>query len=145
MRVLGLDIGERRCGLAISDPARHIATPLCVLPADEVRNLSSRFRRVLQDWEPELIVAGLPYTLHNELGKQARSIKTIALDIAEACGLAVEFCDERLSSQQAKRLLREGGHQESDMRGKVDMIAASLMLQTWLDRQERLTDEGGAQ
>ena len=141
MRILGLDIGERRCGIAVSDPAERISTPLCVLPMGEVESLAPRFRRVLEDWEPELIVAGLPYTLHHELGKQAQAVQRVARKVAEACGLPVEFCDERLSSQHAKRLLREGGHRESTMRGKVDMIAASIMLHTWLDRRANLSAE----
>ena len=83
--------------------------------------------------EPELILSGLPYTLSGEEGPQAGRIRGVAASIGKAAGLPVEFTDERLSSQEAKRSLRESGMSERDMRGKIDMIAASVFLQAWLD------------
>lgn len=133
MRVMALDIGKVRVGVAISDPGERVASPVCVLPAQEVLQNAKSFRRVLEDWEPELLVCGLPYTLSGEEGLQAASIRKAAAQIGRACGLDVEFTDERLSSSQAKRSLREKGYDERAMRGKVDMIAASLFLQAWLD------------
>ena len=133
MRVLALDIGKVRCGIAISDPAGRIATPICVLPTSEVEQNAPSFRRLLEDWEPEMILSGLPYTLAGEEGPQAESIRAVAGAIAKRAGLPLEFADERLSSSEAKRSLREKGFSEKEMRGKVDMIAASLFLQSWLD------------
>lgn len=135
MRVLALDIGDARVGLAISDAAGRIATPLKVLPSQEVVGAGREFRRILEDWEVEGLVCGLPYTLAGEEGPQAASIREKAGRIAHACGLPVTFVDERLSSREAKRILREEGLDERAMRGKVDMIAASLFLQVWLDSQ----------
>ena len=63
MRIMALDIGKVRCGIAISDPQEKIATPLCVLPTEEVRANAPSFRRLCEDWEPELIVSGLPFGL----------------------------------------------------------------------------------
>ncbi|MDY5372134.1 MAG: Holliday junction resolvase RuvX [Eggerthellaceae bacterium] len=133
MRVMALDIGKVRCGIAISDPAERIATPICVLPTSEVEQNAPSFRRLLEDWEPEMILSGLPYTLAGEEGPQAESIRAVAGAIAKRAGLPLEFTDERLSSSEAKRSLREKGFSEKEMRGKVDMIAASLFLQSWLD------------
>lgn len=133
MRVMALDIGKVRCGIAISDPAGRIATPICVLPTSEVEQDAPSFRRLLEDWEPEMILSGLPYTLAGEEGPQAESIRAVAGAIAKRAGLPLEFTDERLSSSEAKRSLREKGFSEKEMRGKVDMIAASLFLQSWLD------------
>lgn len=133
MRILALDIGQTRIGVAVSDPAERVASPVCVLPAAEVRGNARSWRRVLEDWEPELIVSGLPYTLAGEEGPQAQHIRQVACEIANACGVPVEFSDERLSSAEAKRSLRESGLTEREMRGKIDMIAASLFLQAWLD------------
>lgn len=132
---MALDIGEARCGIAISDPAERIATPLCVLPTKEVRANAPSFRRVCEDWEPELIVSGLPLSLSGQAGKQARAAADIAREVAKNLDLPLEFSDERLSSAQAKRSMREQGMSERDMRGKVDMIAASLFLQSWLDKR----------
>ncbi|MEG0503339.1 MAG: Holliday junction resolvase RuvX [Raoultibacter sp.] len=133
MRVMALDIGQTRIGVAISDPGEQVATPIVVLPADEVLSNAPSFRRLLEDWEPELFVCGLPYTMKREEGPQAKSIKVAAGKITDTTGIPHVFADERLSSKEAKRSLREKGLSEREMRGKVDMIAASLFLQAWLD------------
>lgn len=133
MRVLALDIGQTRIGVAVSDPRERVASPVCVLPAVEVVGNAKSWKRVLEDWEPELLLSGLPYTLSGEEGPQAQRIREVAGRIALQASLPVEFTDERLSSQEAKRSLRESGLSERDMRGKVDMIAASVFLQAWLD------------
>jgi len=130
---MALDIGEKRIGIAISDPAERVASPVCVLPADEVRANAKSFQRVLEDWEPDLLLCGLPVTLAGEEGPQAQRIRDFAADVGNNTGFSYEFADERLSSVEAKRSLREKGMTEKAMRGKVDMIAASLFLQSWLD------------
>lgn len=136
MRVLALDIGEVRVGVAVSDPDALVASPVCVLPAAEVLAHAVTFRRVLEDWEPDLLVCGLPRTMAGEEGPQADRIREQAQKIAKSCGLPLEFADERLSSAEAKRILREQGLSERSMRGKVDMVAASLFLQSWLDARQ---------
>ena len=98
---------------------------MAVLPASEVLNCAKPFQRALEDWEPELLLCGLPYTMAGAEGPQAARIRKAAKTISDACGIPYEFADERLSSQEAKRSLRE--------KGKIDMIAASLFLQAWLD------------
>ena len=130
---MALDIGEKRVGIAVSDPGERVASPVAVLNADEVRVLAKPFQRVLEDWEPELLLCGLPKTLAGEEGPQAARVRAFAEEVARATGLPMEFADERLSSSEAKRSLREKGLSEKAMRGKVDMIAASLFLQAWLD------------
>ena len=134
---MALDIGEKRVGVAVCDPDERVASPVCVLPADEVRSHARPFRTLLADWEPELLLCGLPYTLSGEEGPQAQRIRAFAEEVAQHVGIPVEFADERLSSAEAKRSLREKGLREKDMRGKVDMIAASLFLQAWLDARNQ--------
>ncbi|HIY78915.1 MAG TPA: Holliday junction resolvase RuvX [Candidatus Olsenella excrementavium] len=136
MRVLALDIGEVRVGIAVSDPTGRVASPVTVLPAQEVLAHAVTFRRVLEDWEPELLVCGLPRTLAGEEGPQAERIRAQAEKIARSCGLPLEFEDERLSSAEAKRILKEQGLSERAMRGKVDSVAAGLFLQSWLDARQ---------
>ena len=80
-----------------------------------------------------MLLCGLPYTMAGAEGPQAVRIRAAAKTISDACGIPHEFVDERLSSQEAKRSLREKGLNERAMRGKIDMIAASLFLQAWLD------------
>ncbi len=137
MRILALDIGEVRVGVAVCDPGERVASPVCVLPAAEVVSCAKPFRRVLEDWEPALLLCGLPYTLSGEEGPQAERIRKAAAQISAACGIPHEFTDERLSSAEAKRSLREKGLSEKQMRGKVDMIAASVFLQAWLDARHQ--------
>ncbi|MDO4400647.1 MAG: Holliday junction resolvase RuvX [Coriobacteriia bacterium] len=133
MRVLALDIGEVRVGVAVSDPQERVASPVCVLPASEVEAHAASFRRVLEDWEPELLLCGLPLTLAGEEGPQALRIRAVAQRVSKQTGLPLEYEDERLTSSEARQILRRQGLNEKAMRGKVDMVAASLMLQTWLD------------
>lgn len=143
MRALALDIGEVRIGIAASDASGRIASPVKVLPAAEVLGRARTFRRILEDYEPEVLVCGRPQTMSGEDGPQAERIMAQARQIADACDLPLEFADERLSSSEAKRILREQGLREKQMRGKVDMIAASLFLQAWLDSHahgDTLTD-----
>ncbi len=133
MRVLALDIGEVRIGIAASDASGRVASPVKVLPAAEVLSCAKTFRRILEDYEPEVLVCGRPQTMSGEDGPQAERVMAQARSIAQSCDLPLEFADERLSSSEAKRILREQGLNEKQMRGKVDMIAASLFLQAWLD------------
>ncbi len=135
MRAVALDIGEVRIGVAASDVSGTIASPVCVLPASEVLGNARSWRRILEDYEPEVLVCGLPKTMAGEEGPQATRVKDISKKIALSCGIPLEFVDERLSSTEAKRILRSHGMNEKRMRGKVDMVAASLFLQSWLDAQ----------
>lgn len=130
-------------GVAVSDASGRVASPVKVLPAAEVLGHARTFRRILEDFEPDVLVFGRPQTLAGEDGPQAERLMGQARQIAAACGLPLEFADERLSSAEAKRILREEGLRERDMRGKVDMVAASLFLQAWLDaRANGATGEG---
>lgn len=135
MIALALDIGGTRTGIAVSDRSGRVASPVKVLPAAEVEGMARSFRLILEDYEPEILVCGLPKTLAGEEGPQAERIRLTAQRIADAAGLPLAFVDERLSSTEAKRILREQGLNEKQMRGKVDMISASLFLQAWLDSQ----------
>lgn len=142
MRALALDIGEVRVGVAVSDASGRVASPVKVMPAQEVLSHARTFRELLEDYEPDVLVCGRPKTLSGEDGPQAKRIMEQAEQIAANCNLPLEFIDERLSSVEAKRILREQGLKEKAMRGKVDMIAASLFLQSWLDSQATRDNEG---
>lgn len=133
MIALALDIGEARVGIAVSDATGTLAMPVKVLPAQEVLGNARSFRYIIEDYEPDVLVCGRPETLAGEDGPQTQRVLEAAKKIARATGLPLEFIDERLSSREAKRILREQGLSEREMRGKVDSVAASLFLQTWLD------------
>ena len=133
MRVMAFDIGEKRIGIAISDPEGCVASPLCVMSTSDVEQNSRAFKTLLDDWEPEFFVVGLPLSLTHEDTKQTLFVRNWAAMLQERHGIPLEFVDERLSSAEAKNIMRENGYNEKSMRGKLDMVAASCFLQTWLD------------
>ena len=136
MRILAIDVGEKRCGVAVSDADAKIALPLRVVSTEEIMHKAPAFQRILEDYEPELLVCGLPVSLDGKEHQQALRIRSLATQIAEDTGLSLVFVDERYSSDEARRILRESGHDERSMRGKIDAVAASLMLQAYLEKCE---------
>lgn len=137
MRILGLDVGRRRVGVAVSDPTGLIATPVEVI---EVRSLKGAIRRVLEicrEQQAELIVVGLPVSLGGELGPQAREVLQFVEALRRRSPVPVETWDERLSTVGAARLLQAGGHDSRSMRGRLDAAAAAFMLQGYLDSRRR--------
>lgn len=136
MRVIALDIGEKRVGIAAGNTETSIASPVCVLPLEEVVANARSFRYVIEDHEPELLLCGRPYTLAGEVGAQAERVEKIARELAEKLDLPLAFQDERLSSKEAKTILRAQGLDEKKMRGRIDSVAASLFLEAWLKSRE---------
>ncbi len=122
-------------GIATSDAHASLALPLKVLPLHEVLDCAPSFRRIIEDYEPELLIVGLPKSLSGQEGAQAEHIRELASQISKRTQLDIRYVDERLSSKEAKRILREQGLDEKAMRGKIDMVAASLFLQAWLDNE----------
>lgn len=134
MRVLGLDIGERRIGVAVSDPQRRVASPLRVLDAAVLRD-PRKLADIVSEYEIDLIVIGLPLSLDGGEGPQAKRIRSVGTRIADEVGVAIEYIDERLTSAEASRAMGRAGLSEKEKRGRVDMVAAALFLQSYLDRQ----------
>lgn len=137
MNVLALDIGDARIGVAYGNTENLISKALSVFSPDEIFNKSKDFMTIIQDYMPEKFICGLPKSLSGEENLQAIKVKDIADQISEIYKLPVEFVDERLSSQEAKTYLREAGLSEKEMRGKVDSVAASIFLETWLKSQKK--------
>lgn len=137
MRALGIDIGERRIGVAVSDPTGTVATPLVVLDARELARSTAPLRRLIEDYEPDLFVVGLPLTLSGEEGPQAAAVRVTVRRLIEPLGIPVAYHDERLSSTAANRAMAAAGADARARRGSVDMVAASLLLQSYLDARSR--------
>ncbi len=135
MRVLGLDVGERRVGLAVSDASGLIASPVEVLTLDEGEDPVTRVLRRADELDVEAIVVGMPIDLRGDEGVAARRMSEFVEELRERGNLPVETCDERLTSAAAARSMRQAGLSERDQRGRVDKVAAALILQTWLDRR----------
>jgi len=143
VRVLGLDIGERRIGVAVSDPSGSVATPVKVLDTAKVLGDARVLKHLADDYEVELLVVGLPLSMDGSEGPQADAVRRIAKRVAQHLPVPMVFFDERLSSVQAKRVMTEAGVSDKDKRGKIDMVAASLFLQNYLDsRRDDDSKEG---
>jgi putative Holliday junction resolvase len=141
VRVLALDIGERRVGVATSDASGRVATPVKVLDAKALSD-GVTLRRLIDDYEADLLLVGLPLSLDGTEGPQARHVRAQVAGLAPQLGIPVDFADERLSSQQAARAMQEAGMSERDRRGRLDAVAASLFLQAWLDARREEDDDG---
>ena len=133
LRIMALDIGEKRVGIAISDGRQTVASAIEILPAADVFSSSRKFRSVVERWEPGMLLFGLARSLSGKEESQAQRIRTIAENVAKSCDLPYEFYDERLSSREAKVYMREAGMSEREMRGKIDSVAAQIFLQSYLD------------
>jgi putative Holliday junction resolvase len=143
MRRLGLDIGEKRVGVAVSDPSGSVATPLMVLDSAGLSADPSPLRRLVEDYEACELVVGLPLTMAGEEGPQAEAVRVLGERYSAATGLPLVFWDERLSSSAARRAMGETGVRSREARGSVDMVAAALVLQAYLDAHRAA--EGGEQ
>lgn len=138
MRALGLDLGTKRIGVAVSDGDGRVATPIDVVHRTGDRR---REHRTLVDlaaeWEAEVVVVGIPYSLDGSTGPMAKAMAAEATELAavlgERLGIPVETYDERLTTVTAERSLRDQDLRGPDRRRVVDMVAASVMLQAWLD------------
>lgn len=133
MRVLGLDIGEKRVGVAISDPGGRVATPLTVLDTRQLLRDGRPLTRLIDDYEIERVVAGLPLTFEGTEGPQAARVRQTVERLLPALAVPVDFADERLSSAEARRRMREAGADSRAQRGSTDMVAAAVFLQAYLD------------
>jgi putative Holliday junction resolvase len=136
MRVLALDLGTKRIGVAVSDRSGTIATPLTVLErSDRVATDHARIAALVAEEEAELVVVGLPLSLDGRLGPAARAAQAEIDLLAVALPVPVESFDERLTTVTADRTLMDTGMRAEDRRRVVDKVAAAVMLQAWLDRR----------
>ncbi len=135
MRALGLDMGERRVGVALSDAQMLIATPLDVLETSAVTS-GDAVLDIIEEWAVELVVVGVPVSLDGTEGMQAARIREAGDELAGRLPVPVVYQDERLSSAEAGRRMAEAGLSEKERRGKVDMVAAALILQSYLDSRD---------
>lgn len=134
-RVLGLDVGARRIGVAVSDPLGVTAQGLETLHRKNKKHDFSYLHRVIRDYAVQEIVVGLPLRMSGAEGAQAQKIQAFADELRKHFKLPVHLWDERLTSAEANRLLRET-EMSIEKRGQaVDRMAAILILQSWMDSQ----------
>lgn len=138
MRALGLDLGSVRIGVAVSDDAGRVATPIEVIRRSRSRDVDHRAIAALADeWEVGIIVVGLPLSLDGSVGKAAKQALAEADRIGVVTKRPVATYDERLTTVSAHQVLREQGVAGPDRKELVDMVAAAVLLQSWLDGRGR--------
>lgn len=136
MRVMALDLGSKRIGVAVSDLTGTIASPHSVIDrSSSPRHDHDTIRRLVVDEEAEAIVIGLPLSLDGSTGPAAKAVLDEAKRIGTVVGVPVHLQDERLTTVAADRLLREADLSATQRRRFVDKVAAAVILQTWLDAQ----------
>jgi putative Holliday junction resolvase len=133
MRILGLDVGDRRIGVAISDPVEIIASPLTVVNRDDDNAAIDAILQLISRYDVKRIVVGLPYSLDGSLGQQASKVKDFIDKLSRNTSAEIELRDERLSTVAAERLLRGAGNKKAMERSSIDAAAAAFILQGYLD------------
>ena len=141
MRVLGIDLGSKRIGIATSDRSGTIATPYTVLlrcgsMGGDHRNIA----KMVVEEEAEAVIVGLPLNMDGSEGKAAQAARVEASRMATVVGVPVHVHDERLTTVEADRVLMEQKMNAQARRRVVDKVAAAVMLQSWLDTQAHLAD-----
>jgi putative Holliday junction resolvase len=133
MRILALDPGTVRIGLALSDELHMIASPLEYVPAEPFAKLLERLRQLIREKEVGLILVGLPRNMDGSYGPAALKVQEFVAALRAALTVPIQTWDERLTSVQAQRLLVQGGMRRRDRKQKVDKMAAAILLQSYLD------------
>jgi len=138
MRALALDLGDRRIGVAVSDADERVASPVTVLERTPDRQrLHRRIAELVAEWEAEILVVGLPLSLDGGHGPAAAKVEAEVAELGKVVGVSIELHDERLSTVTAERMLKERDLDGRARRKVVDMVAASVILQDWLDRRSQ--------
>jgi putative Holliday junction resolvase len=141
MRVLGIDLGERRVGVAVSDPTGSIAQPLPTLQKRAGNRMPlATLKKLAEQYEVQEIVMGLPLAPSGDDTEWTRTVREAASKLEERSGVPVHLVDERYTSKAAERAVRGLGlpKKKREEKGRVDAAAAVLILQSWLDARARV-------
>ena len=133
MRILALDHGTKRIGVAVSDETKTIAQPLEYIPAEPFADFLSRLKQLLLEKEIDLVLLGLPRNMDGSYGPAAQKVETFVAVLRAAITVPVKTWDERLTSSQANKILIQGGVRRDKRKEKVDKMAAAILLQSYLD------------
>ena len=132
MKILAVDYGERRTGLAISDELGIAAHGLDTIEIDDESELSARIARIAKETGVEKIVIGLPLNMNGTESEKSRKVRKFGALLADELSLPVVFWDERMTSVQAHRILKEMGKKTYKNKSRIDRISATLILQEFL-------------
>jgi putative Holliday junction resolvase len=138
-RILGLDFGRARIGVAISDELQMLAHPLETIPANE--EPAARVAEIVREKQVDHVVAGIPRQMNGQIGTAATEVLEFVEKLRAILPCPVVTWDERLTTVAAHRALRDAGKKTRDTRGYVDQVAAQMILQTYLDRRAAQRDQ----
>jgi putative Holliday junction resolvase len=142
-RLLALDVGERRIGVAVSDPTGTLARPLTIITRASRQADFQAIAQLVEDTAAERIIVGLPLSLDGTEGPQARTVRRYAERLAQTVSVEIEFWDESYSSALASEILRDKGkrRRRRPVREAIDAAAAAVILQSYLDAGASLKNE----
>jgi putative holliday junction resolvase len=133
MRILALDHGTKRVGVAVSDEMYVIAQPLEYIPAEPFAAFLARLKQIISEKEIGQILVGLPRNMDGSYGPAALKVQAFVAVLKDAVTIPIKLWDERLTSTQAQRFLIQGGVRRDQRKEKVDKTAAAILLQSYLD------------
>ena len=133
MRILAIDHGSKRMGIAVSDELKMIAQPLEYILAEPSDEFLARLNELINDKEVELILIGMPRNMDGSYGPAAQKVQDFVEMLKAAVCVPIKMWDERLTSAQANRLLIQGNVRRDKRKEKVDKMAAAILLQSYLD------------
>ena len=133
MRILALDHGSKRIGVAVSDETKTIAQPLEYIPAEPFAAFLERLRHLLREKEVDLVLVGLPRNMDGSHGPAAQKVEAFVAALKNAIPVPIEMRDERLTSVMANQVLIQGGVRRDKRKEMVDKMAAAILLQGYLD------------
>jgi len=132
-RVMGLDIGEKRIGVAVSDAMKVAANPVAVIQRRSQEKDMARIKEYVEEYSCECIVAGLPFNMDGKAGKSAMKTISFIDALRERAGVPVKLRDERLSTVASEKVLIQAGCSREKRKKVVDKVAAAYVLQAYLD------------
>ncbi len=136
MRILGIDYGRKRSGIAVSDPGFIIAQPSGYIYSRPEETFLMEIEKVCGEHEIGIIVLGLPLRTGGEEGPEAGNVRALGSKIETRTGIPVSYWDERFTTSTAERVLIEGNVSRAGRKEKIDSVAAAVMLQHYLDSHE---------
>ena len=136
MRALGVDLGEKRIGIAVSDSNGKVATPLqVIIRSKSIKQDHKKICDLVDEWEADIVVVGMPYSLNGSKGLAAKTVEKEVEELSFALEVPVATQDERLTTVMAAKELAIQGLDSKKQRKVIDQVAASVILQSWLDNR----------
>lgn len=132
-RILAIDFGEKRIGVAVSDPMKIIAQPLPTIESKSKKKMFRELLEIISRYDLSLIIVGMPYNLKGRIGRTGEKVEEFIGELQKKVAVPIKIWDERFTSLMAERTIHEMGKSPSRNKSKIDQISAQLILQNYLD------------